>query len=123
MADLSTSVKREKVIPPGPGNYELPCFPSDIPVSGITTGAKFSMGCARKDPAPRKDSADPGKYHPNVEVVQERSPTYRFGSQQRMAAEQKVSKVGACVGQGDNINYYASPAYGFGSSERDKNPP
>lgn len=83
------------------------------------------MGRGRKEPAARRDAADPGKYHPNVSVVQPRAASWGFGSSRRMLSEPSKlqrSIPGVCVGQTDNPNYFRSPRYGFGSTERDQNP-
>eukprot|EP00746_Dinoflagellata_sp_MGD_P006350 gnl/MRDRNA2_/MRDRNA2_112377_c0_seq1.p1 gnl/MRDRNA2_/MRDRNA2_112377_c0~~gnl/MRDRNA2_/MRDRNA2_112377_c0_seq1.p1 ORF type:complete len:275 (+),score=47.17 gnl/MRDRNA2_/MRDRNA2_112377_c0_seq1:75-827(+) len=115
---------KSKVPPPGPGNYELPSFPNDHPASHVSVSSKFSMGKGRPEPSARKDAADPGKYHPNVQAVQPRSAAWGFGSAKRMLSEPSKSQAtpGANLGQIDNPMYFRSPRYGFGSTERMGNP-
>jgi hypothetical protein len=108
-----------KVNPPGPGNYELPSFPNDHPASHVQSAAKFSMGRGRAEPAKRSDVADPGKYHPKLEATMSRSAAWGFGSAKRMMSEPSKHKTpGPSIGQIDNPNYFKSPRYGFGTSER-----
>lgn len=108
-----------KVNPPGPGNYELPSFPNDHPASHVCSAAKFSMGRGRNEPAKRTDAADPGKYHPNVAATMGRSAAWGFGSAKRMLSEPSKHKTpGPTIGQIDNPNYFRSPRYGFGTTER-----
>lgn len=109
-----------KVNPPGPGNYELPSFPNDHPSSHVPIASKFSMGKGRPEPAQRKDGADPGKYHPQMSPVMQRSAAWGFGTAKRMMSNtnNKNKTPGPAIGQIDNPNYFKSPRYGFGSTER-----
>lgn len=118
MAEESKS--KSKVPPPGPGNYDVPSFPCDHPASHVATSSKFSMGKGRPEPSARKDFADPGKYHPNTTAVQPRPSAWGFGSAKRMLSEPSKSQQtpGATLGQIDNPQYFRSPRYGFGSTER-----
>lgn len=122
MSDADTGKSKSKVAPPGPGKYDLPCFPNDIPSSHVGNAAKFSMGKGRTQPPRRSDAADPGKYHPNTAATTARSASWGFGSAPRtfnLGSQTKSQRTpGASLGQIDNPNFSRSPRYGFGSGER-----
>jgi hypothetical protein len=122
---IEETKSKSKVPPPGPGNYELPSFPNDHPASHVATSSKFSMGKGRPEPSSRKDAADPGKYHPNTVAVQPRTAAWGFGTAKRVLSEPTRSQAtpGASLGQIDNPQYFRSPRYGFGSTERNNTIP
>lgn len=117
---MSTESSRERKVPPGPGQYDLPSFPNLHPCSHVPIPPKYSMFRKNKEPAARTDNVDPSKYAPKMDAFFDRAPTWGFGTAPRLLSKpnEKNSTPAANIKQVDNINFQRSPRYGFGSTQR-----
>ncbi len=95
---------------PGPGGYNPRRSPD---------GPLYSMAGKQLD-SRRHDSPGPGQYNPDNEKVKQSAPGYKIGTESKGYKDMTSRKDVPGPGQYDQKNQKDTPAYGFGSAQREK---